>query len=397
LTDPRAPLPANASAPAHSAAAQPERSPGRPDRIAYLDALRGLAALSVATFFHYQHFSSLAQPGGPPPDRAPLYGFPPVRMEYQYGGFAVDFFFILSGVVFSHVYSQDIAEGRTAWKKFWALRLARLYPIHVATLLLVASLAWVFHSYTGRFPIYGKNGVFDFLLSLVLLQGGILDRGLSYNGPEWTLSVEVLLYGVFFVIARHRLTLPAAIAMLATGVAILASPVGFVFLANVPVARGLVGFALGIIVYLTAVAGDRPGLSIGGLSLFAGLMFALTAIGGFHKLGFCVVSSLLAAGLVVISRWRLPQRLLEVKPLTILGDASLSVYMLHVPIQMLILLAAALVGRAVPYESFAFWLGYVAIVLAAALPVHWWYERPMRLFLRRHLGHAPSGRSGTPG
>ena len=358
------------------------------ERIAYLDSLRGLAALSVAGFFHYQHFSAMAQPGALPPDQAPLYGFLPVRLEYRYGAFAVDFFFILSGIVFSHVYARDIAAGHTRLGRFWALRLARLYPIHLATLLLVALLAWTFHAWTGRFPIYGRNGGADFVLSLFFLDGGMLDHGLAFNGPAWSLSVEILLYAVFFLVARCRADWPAAILMLLTGIAILASPVGYPVLLNTPVARGLIGFALGMIVYRSMMAGNRPMLALTGLAALVALLLGLMVLADLPKLNFAVVSAVLALGLAGLSRWRLPQRLLEVKLLTMLGDASLTIYLIHVPIQIVVLLAAAWIGRAVPYSSPIFWIGYFAAVLAVAWPVHYWYERPMRGFLRRRFGLA---------
>jgi peptidoglycan/LPS O-acetylase OafA/YrhL len=361
--------------------------PAAAPRISYLDSLRGLAALSIAVFFHYQHFSSLAQPGGPPPDQAPLYGFLPVRLEYRYGGFAVDFFFILSGIVFSHVYAQPIAEGRTLLGRFWGLRLARLYPIHLGTLLLVALLAWTFHATTGRFPIYDRNGSTEFVLSLLFLQGGIVDRGLAFNGPTWSLSVEVLLYGLFYGVARCRADRPAAIAMVGVGLAILMSPVGDPVLINVAIARGLIGFALGMLVYRTVMSGERPVWALGGLALFAAAALALR-LAGIHKLGFAAVSASLALAVAMLTQWRLPQRLLEIRPLILLGDASLSIYLVHIPIQIALLLAAAWAGRAIPYSSFTFWAGYFATVLAVAWVVHRWYERPMRHLLRQRLGLA---------
>lgn len=372
-------------------------APARPPRIAYLDALRGLAALTVAAFFHYQHFSSMAQPGGPAPESAPLYHLPGFELAYRYGGFAVDFFFILSGIVFSHVYAEAIGSDRTAWKRFWALRVARLCPIHVATLLAAGGLIWIFHGLTQRFPIYAANGLTDFLLSLTFLQGGILDRHLTFNGPAWSLSVEVFLYLVFFVVARYRVSGWAAVAMLAAGVAILASPVRFMFLANAPIARGLVGFALGMLVYVAAIAGARPIAAALGLAALAAAMFALRTLGGLHDLGFCGVSAALALGLVLISRWRLPQRLLEVPPLLRLGDASLTLYLIHVPVQIVILIGAAWIGWRVPYESLGFWAIYFAAVVGAALMVHAWYERPMRRLLRRRLVPAPRPLTASSG
>ncbi|MEI9987671.1 MAG: hypothetical protein WDN69_33785 [Aliidongia sp.] len=56
------------------------------------------------------------------------------------------------------------------------------------------------------------------------------------------------------------------------------------------------------------------------------------------------------------------------------------------PIQIALLLGAAWIGRLVPYESYRFWACYFAIVPAVAWPVHHWYERPMRSFLRRRFG-----------
>ena len=119
-------------------------------RLAYLDSLRGVAALVVAGFWHYQHFALGYQPSGYPFEAAPGYNLQPLSLFYHYGFLGVDFFFILSGIVFSYVYLNRISKREIGPKEFWRRRFARLYPLHLATLLATAGLIWFFWGWAGR-------------------------------------------------------------------------------------------------------------------------------------------------------------------------------------------------------------------------------------------------------
>jgi peptidoglycan/LPS O-acetylase OafA/YrhL len=190
-------------------------------RLVYIDSLRGIASLAVAVFFHYRHFSSLFQPGGAPPRSAPFYTL--LRPLYNYGYLAVDVFFILSGFIFCHVYAESIRSRRvTAWK-FFVHRFSRLYPLHFATLCVTGVLVYAFRHQTGRFPVYQYNGLQDFVLNVLFLQSGVLDRGMSFNGPSWSLSIEALLYFCFFVWACRSGRLRWIAAILLAAVAMLLS------------------------------------------------------------------------------------------------------------------------------------------------------------------------------
>ena len=131
-------------------------------RIAYMDGLRGIAALLIAVFWHYQHFSGLYQPGGAIVTDVPYYGFAPFRLLYKYSFIAVDLFFLLSGFIFSYVYAAKIAHRHIGIKRFAINRFSRLYPLHLATLLYVAVLAWTYRSHYGEFPIYAINDSYHF-------------------------------------------------------------------------------------------------------------------------------------------------------------------------------------------------------------------------------------------
>ena len=50
----------------------------------------------------------------------------------------VDFFFLLSGFIISHVYSRQLSQGlhRSAVRRFLWARFTRLYPLHLFTLLI---------------------------------------------------------------------------------------------------------------------------------------------------------------------------------------------------------------------------------------------------------------------
>src|SRR5260221_9245150 len=58
------------------------------------------------------------------------------RLTLIHGGYAVDFFFILSGFVLSHaLICRPVSAAAFAWA-----RLARLYPLHLVTLLWLLCL-----------------------------------------------------------------------------------------------------------------------------------------------------------------------------------------------------------------------------------------------------------------
>src|SRR3569832_1585964 len=56
------------------------------------------------------------------------------------GYLGVELFFVLSGFILCHVYLQGAGEGRFKYGSFLWARLARVYPLHLATLLGVGAM-----------------------------------------------------------------------------------------------------------------------------------------------------------------------------------------------------------------------------------------------------------------
>jgi peptidoglycan/LPS O-acetylase OafA/YrhL len=83
---------------------------------------------------------------------------------------------------------------------------ARLWPLHLLTLMLVAVLQAAYAGLNGTDFIYHQNNLKHFLLSLPLMQYWGWQDNQSFNGPSWSLSTEMLAYAVFW------LTLPACAA-----------------------------------------------------------------------------------------------------------------------------------------------------------------------------------------
>lgn len=112
------------------------------------------------------------------------------------GYLAVDGFFLLSGMVLAHAHPRlgvrapDIA-------RFWARRLLRIYPVHLAIIglfvgLIVASAAG---GLLPRDP--DRFSVHELLLNLLLLHGwGFSDRW-AWNYPSWSISTEWFGYLAF--------------------------------------------------------------------------------------------------------------------------------------------------------------------------------------------------------
>jgi peptidoglycan/LPS O-acetylase OafA/YrhL len=168
-----------------------ERSSGSAEQLASLTPLRGIAALWVVIFHFCWYLPAIH------PERY-------TGAVYK-GYLAVDLFFVLSGFVITHVYKEGFARGLSArrYQNFLKARVARLYPLHLAVLLLflVAAMAERAATYAlkGSFepiPLVGERSLSAFLANLVMLQG-LWARQLSWNDPAWSISLEFLAYLLF--------------------------------------------------------------------------------------------------------------------------------------------------------------------------------------------------------
>ncbi|PTQ70663.1 acyltransferase [Pseudomonas sp. GV071] len=207
-----------------------------PKRFYSLDLIRGLAALAVV-FWHWQHFFYAGSTFMPYEMEAqPFYSV--FYLLYHTGWLAVDFFFSLSGFIFFWLYAEQIAERKVSAWQFFALRFSRLYPLHFATLVFVLlAQKWVMAS-TGDYFVVPFNDTYHFVLNLFMASSWGLEQGPSFNGPVWSVSVEVLMYLLFFTVCLlFRLRLQAVLAMIVVGLLVLTvAPI---------LGRGIFSFFLG--------------------------------------------------------------------------------------------------------------------------------------------------------
>jgi peptidoglycan/LPS O-acetylase OafA/YrhL len=380
-----------------------------PDRFYALDVLRGIAALSVV-FWHWQHFFY----HGTAPVIPDLSHLPMSRWAfafYTHGWLAVDLFFSLSGFVFYWLYSQRVAASGITLIGFALLRFSRLYPLHFATLLVVAvGQLWFMHT-QGSYFIYAHNDARHFLLNLLFVSSWGLERGYSFNGPIWSVSVEVLLYALFFAFCR---LLPVRAFVLAP-----ISLAGFALVARYyyPIGEGIGCFFLGGLVFL---AYQRVSTSAHYLTVTKWAAFLTT---GAWIITFFVASSpsLPSLGPVpLLSRfdpylqWALPQvlshwptkilfpstvfslALIETyrgplgRQVSFLGDISYSIYLLHFPLQLWFVAVASKFGmNHVIYYSPWFMALFFTVLILCCLVSYRYFEIPSQRLLR---GSGASGR-----
>ena len=332
-----------------------------------LDLSRLVAAVAVL-FWHYLHFTIPANGNRAPPnfgDYEPLHGM--FAAFYAHGHLAVEYFWIVSGFVFAHVYLDDPkARGR-----FWLARVARLWPLHLLTLGVVALLQAAYWAQHGGHFVFGPNDVWHFMLNLGLAHYWGLERGMSFNGPSWSLSVEILAYAAFWLV------LPA----LRQGRAVVAGALALAAALLAPQYPALKAFAClayffaGTTVYLALLRGRaRPGVlaAVGLTGLILAARFDVVTELEFPQGGIWVVALFLLA--LAIDGFDRADRLAFGKRL---GDASYGTYLWHFPIQLTLVMALdALPGGRALAQHWAVLAVYIVAALAAGFASHRWFERP---------------------
>ena len=59
---------------------------------------------------------------------------------FKEGFVGVSFFFVLSGFIIAYNYQEKLLTKTTTKRTFWVARIARIYPLHLLTLLIAACI-----------------------------------------------------------------------------------------------------------------------------------------------------------------------------------------------------------------------------------------------------------------
>lgn len=357
-----------------------------------LDSLRAFAALGVVGWHYTNHFKA-----------APLTDL--MLPFYRHGLLLVDFFFVLSGFVLAHAFWRE--ERRTRLTGNLLARIGRLYPLHLVTLLLVAGLQWVLTGPLGNPPfIYRFNDAYDFLLNAVLLNRTGLERGFSFNAPSWSISTEFLVNLLFLgAIALPRRCGPACLgALFALSLAAvmkngLVADLRFGGI-DQDIFRTIFGFLIGVgtqrLHRRIVIGSGPPGWLMDVVALSAMALFLLyCARGTLSPAGDAASTALLFPALILaVLRSRRIKSVLTLKPLTYLGEISLSIYLIHFPLQLIVHIAQVKTGITPPFDNAGTLAVFLSACIGAAAITHSLIECPGRK-LAAALAHPLDGAAST--
>lgn len=306
--------------------------------------------------------------------------------DLPFGAAGVGFFYVLSGFILTYVYGarlnpssgislpselRDTNGGQFAFGKFYLRRFARIWPLHLVTLLISLFFVIGVESFFNRPDPWAK-----LFVNAGLLQSWVpsYDWIYSLNGPAWSLSVEAFFYlmfpllllgGVRKFVGKYVLIVIGTIVSLFAIDRFVSPEAESWFALNAIVhtfpPMRLFEFATGVgcgFWYLSrpqpersAVAGKRDTtIELG--AIFALIAFFATASGlGLYsaqtKYGvpeafwywfrFCGAAPVFALIVLVFASTRgVVSRVLSCRPVVYLGEISYSLYMIHMSVMLLL-------------------------------------------------------------
>ncbi|MEL6827615.1 MAG: acyltransferase [Pseudomonadota bacterium] len=340
-------------------------------------AVRGIAALWVLMHHFKPHFGSVLDNN-------------PILIN---GHLSVDLFFILSGAVMYYVYAERIKDGKVSWTSYMWKRIARIYPVHIFSLILATLIL-------GLGPRLGFGAPVDysmpeaFFLNFFSLHSlGTMDS-LSLNYPSWSVSAELSAYVIFIPLALLGLKIPVKLSPI-VGILVF---VGSYYLYDFAAPQSLIDSGGESLVHLTyqfsflriwpsfflGLCMLRWVLSMEKLSpntslILTGLLVAVAIVCAHHKYEVVyVITSASIIALLYLSTYKVHPWLI------FMGRISYSFYMVHALIEMV---GFKLIERVFGYADDQvpiIWLPFMIGITILAGYLTWRYiEEPGRKYMAR--------------
>lgn len=354
---------------------------GRDGQLSALTGVRGYAALWVM-IYHFAGSSGIS-------------GNLSLGAIINSGPWAVEIFFVLSGFVLSYVYAPVFHHSdRGAYSSYLMLRLARIYPLHLAVFIVYLCLFLLTQYFGMRINNPANFSYADGLRHLFLLQAWGGGNPISWNPVAWSVSAEWFAYlfimPLTIMLGRHERPL------MFLGVCIVAWLASYIFYATGPdweylhlyehaLLRASTDFALGAALYY--LWRDRPpGAQASDVLWICALAGILLLV--YLPPIFCVLL-LPLIGLMILGlagSGKYANRVFSHRGSIFLGDISYSIYMIHPLFLVGGNLVFDLAGR-----PQGFWVGVLFFIvqcllaLLASSVTYNLIERPMRRWVRARI------------
>ncbi|MBP1629001.1 MAG: hypothetical protein H6Q00_3476 [Holophagaceae bacterium] len=354
-------------------------------RVESLDILRGLMALAVAVY-HLSIWTQLFDSG------TELN-----RLVALLGNYGVEGFFIISGFCFFHIYGET-TWNRQALQSFHIKRFFRIAPLYYVAVLLNLILG----------QARGPDPSARMLVENFTLTFGLFHPNHALVLGGWSIGIEYVFYMAFPLLAwatrRKAVLYLATLALIALAVpwsfykVQAASMIGhtkFHTYVQIPNHAFLFFFG-GLAAHIRSMTPKRLHWR---LFLGLGILLLLTAwwqlpqfydhfdiLTGFYRARFAGLSALVV---LLFAFFEVPEGRYK-RPLTLLGDWSYSVYLMHP-------FASQALVHTLPTSIPAPWifLGSLALTLGLAALTHTWIEKPAMALGRRWAADlAKSPRTG---
>jgi len=349
-----------------------------------LELLRFVSAFAVLVF-HYQHFvfRGVSQPATFVRSNQPLYSI--LSLFYVHGFEGVRVFWCISGFIFFWRYRDLIGDGQIGGRKFLILRFSRLYPLHFVTLLLVAILQVVYLRINGSFFVYSANDFPHFVLQLFMASNWGISEGDSFNGPIWSISLEVLVYALFYVL----LAFVSKSCLINIGVLLMCGLARILGLHHL-IFDCLAFFYSGGLSAIAYRSMKSPRLRALSTRLVLGILVAvILAIWMFSLYARPRFSYFFFLGCTPLALFCLCSDF-KLRPLArswveAAGNMTYSSYLLHFPLQLALVISYNSLGATIPFYSTGFFCLFMGGTLLAAHFVYEYFELPAQRSLRLRL------------
>lgn len=362
-----------------------------------VDFLRGLGAL-VILIWHYHHFY-FTQPYFVYTGNNPIWNFEVqpfydlFALFYHEGAWAVQFFWMLSGFVFANVY----LKSEVSFKNFFINRFARLYPLHFITLISITIFQLINLEFIGHYQIVGNIDLFHFMLHLFFASNwGLESAGTySYNSVIWSVSLEILVYGIFFIVLSNLKKYPIVLSILLT-------VTSFILQFKYGLFQCSFYFFSGVIVYLIVTRIQTKNILIISLALiFLSFFLLRTHVELIHYIFLNILienkilvlsgltlkgisALLMGGGIMIAAYFDISQKLNNFNNIfSWIGNNTYSTYLWHLPLQVLILFICDyfFVDRTFFNNKIVFIIWIIFMMIIGRLSFIY-LENPAKLFIK---------------